>query len=227
MIFSDVESMVFLLSKFSFSELSPQVTKYYSKDNVMSFSGKVTFMEVVWEAEEFDENGKNILHLFAKLGQGIFRIELIFKSNGKTDINQFISGNIRQYDSGDWIIEAMLNLRDLTISKNNVCFKLKKFESYSRAQKIEKNTTEKNHFEVTESWSKDKLSQYATWSKDDVYNWACFHLNVEHNDAQLLRNQEIDGSVLNDLSQDVLNSFGMTFGSSRKIIKGIEYLNKI
>jgi hypothetical protein len=43
---------------------------------------------------------------------------------------------------------------------------------------------------------------------------------------QLLRNQEIDGSVLHDLDRDILISFGITFGSSLKIEKGIKGLNK-
>ena len=69
--------------------------------------GEVQFLDNIWKGREIVENENVILYLLNTTGQKLFSIKLIIQ-NGKDFIKDYISGEIRVYQDGDFWIEALL-----------------------------------------------------------------------------------------------------------------------
>jgi hypothetical protein len=122
MIFSQLESISFTIQKYSFEEISTEIQKFTQEDTKMKFKdGKVQFLNNSWKGREIVENEKVILYLLNTTGQKLFRIKLIIQ-NGDDFIKNFISGEIRVYQDGDFWIEALLFPKSFSKSKIEVPF---------------------------------------------------------------------------------------------------------
>ena len=74
--FSEHASITFTLKKFSFDEISPEVSKFVNKNVTMKFKeGKVYLLGQTWQGKEIEINNDMIvLYLFCSNDKNIFRI---------------------------------------------------------------------------------------------------------------------------------------------------------
>lgn len=79
----------------------------------------VTFLDEEWEAKQMEIDNVVIVYMIAKYDDILYRIRLNFRPGTDVDEKKFLMGEMRYYCDGNWFVEAMLKLNDLTVSKAN------------------------------------------------------------------------------------------------------------
>jgi hypothetical protein len=211
--FSELEDITFTIKRFSFDKISPEVLKFDTETKKMSFKeGKALFLNLEWKGKEIQENQITILYLLSFIDKKIFRIKLICL-NGNDFQKDFISGEIRVYEDGDFWIEAVLLLQDYHVAQ-------KEFEFGGVDKNFEVLIPNSNHLQKKKFWSKDK--NYLTkgddqsWTKDEVYSWTKDEVHswlkkiIDEDEANILLHERIDGPTFIELTDDDLKNLNLS-----------------
>jgi hypothetical protein len=71
----------------------------------------------------------------------------------------------------------------------------------------------------------DDFVNVKSWSCDEVFNKLIKYKILDQEEAEILKNEKIDGEVLVGLNENNLrNDLGLKFGPSRKLI---DFINKL
>eukprot|EP01080_Neovahlkampfia_damariscottae_P007384 gene7384-11706_t len=73
---------------------------------------------------------------------------------------------------------------------------------------------------------KSKKKNLLSWSTDEVYHWAVNVLNIDNNEAQILKEEGVDGFVLSNLNDQEMKGLNVKFGNKIKVWEGIKNIQK-
>ena len=73
---------------------------------------------------------------------------------------------------------------------------------------------------------KSEKKNLASWSTDEVYHWAINVLNIDNNEAQILKEEDVDGFVLFNLNDQEMKGLNVKFGTKIKLWEGIKNIQK-
>jgi hypothetical protein len=154
----------------------------------MTFKNTVNFLGEEWTAELRKENE---LFLFAKKDGDSYRIRLYCEEGNNFGKDEFLSGELRKNIGNDiYELESILKIE--SIKKRNI--------------------------NGVPSWGIENLKQvynekknFSSWSADEVYYWAINILNIDKNEAYILKDEDVDGLVLSNLNDPEMK--GLNQGS--------------
>ena len=210
MSFSQIESLKLKVLKFSFKDLNPIIKKIAGNVEEMKFKKElegffvVEFLKQNWEAQQSKKDDIIFLYLIAEIDGVLFRITLQFREGTKVE---YLSGEVRYRCDGDWWIDAMLKCDGLKFQdKKELVFKEPKVFIDFFPKDLKKHKVDPNFQNMT---------------INDVHSWA-LKLKISKEQAQLLVNQDIDGSALVHVTEESLLKIGMKLGSILKILNEIK-----
>jgi hypothetical protein len=183
-----------------------QISSFIGKEEQMNFNedGTVSFMNFIWLGREFENDSYKMLYLLRKENQKIFRIKLTTKLQSNF-MDGFVSGEFRSMEDGDFFLKAVLFPVSCTPRNQSVTFKdiggLLKFipKEHQIVQKVQK----------VEKDESDDFINVKSWSSDEVFDKLIKYKILDQEEAEILKNEKIDGEVLVGLD------LGLKFGPSR------------
>ena len=145
-------------------------------------------------------------------------------------MQDFISGEIRVYEDGDFWIEALIFPQSFIKSTKNFQFEnideeLEKYFPSSNETKNfwsgEKENKEQKNNHVL-NW---KIDNVLNWTIDDVYKRLVEDLKIDENEAKILKEQFISGNVLVDLNEDDLKEMNLKVGTRKQLVQQIKNIS--
>ena len=73
---------------------------------------------------------------------------------------------------------------------------------------------------------KSEKKNLPLWSTDEVYHWAVNVLNIDNNEAQILKEEDVDGFVLSNLNDLEMKGLNVKFGTKIKLWEGMKNIQK-
>ena len=71
------------------------------------------------------------------------------------------------------------------------------------------------------SYEKSEKKNLLSWSTDEVYCWAVNVLKIDNNEAQILKEEGVDGFVLSHLNDQEMKGLNVKFGTKIKFWEGM------
>eukprot|EP01080_Neovahlkampfia_damariscottae_P008533 gene8533-357_t len=173
----------------------------------MIFGDEVRFLNLEWKVVPTE---KNQLFLFGKKNGKDYRIRLYCERVVSCNSVKYVSGEMRTNIGNDvYELQAIFRIEAITEREPNT-----KDPSWITG-KMKQISDEKSE-------KKNLLS----WSTDEVYHWAVNVLNIDNHEAQILKEEGVDGFVLSNLNDQEMKGLNVKFGTKIKLWEGIKNIQK-
>jgi hypothetical protein len=173
----------------------------------MIFGDNIRFLNLEWKAVPME---KSQLFLYGEENGNDYRIRLYSEKIVSCDLVKYVSGEIRT-NLGNNVYELQSIFRIESITERGPNTKAPSWVTENMEQVSDEKSEKKN---------------LQSWSTEEVCHWAVNVLNIDNHEAQILKEENVDGYVLSKLIDQEMKALNVKFGTKIKLWEGIKNIQK-